>query len=140
MSHGCCGGPAGQAARRDFAALTAADGLSLASSPTFAITARLCTVLGDTPAEMLCSAAHVSPLSGMATMYLLMSAFHVAPWLNLIRERRPVGLRRNRGRSSREVRQQRAANGAPSKAETYDAPRRYGDVARVSKRLTRQCP
>ena len=32
-------------------------------------------------------AAHVSPLSGMATMYLLMSAFHAAPWLKLIRGR-----------------------------------------------------
>jgi hypothetical protein len=34
---------------------------------------------------MLCSATHVSPLSGMATMYLLMSAFHARPWLMLIR-------------------------------------------------------
>jgi hypothetical protein len=40
--------------------------------------------------EMLCSAAHVSPLSGMVTMYLLMSAFHAAPWLKLIRTRRLV--------------------------------------------------
>ena len=34
---------------------------------------------------MLCTA--VSPLNGMVTMYLLMSAFHAAPWLKLIRER-----------------------------------------------------
>ena len=47
--------------------------------------ALLTGVLGGGPAEMLCSAAHVSPLSGMVTMYLLMSAFHAAPWLKLIR-------------------------------------------------------
>jgi hypothetical protein len=34
---------------------------------------------------MLCSAPHASPLSQMATMYLLMSAFHAGPWLKLIR-------------------------------------------------------
>jgi len=32
----------------------------------------------------VCSAAHVSLLGGMVTMYLLMSAFHMAPWLKLI--------------------------------------------------------
>jgi hypothetical protein len=36
------------------------------------------------PAGMLCSAAwDVLPLSGMVPMYLLMSAFHLAPWLSL---------------------------------------------------------
>jgi hypothetical protein len=55
------------------------------SMPTFAIMALLTGGLGGGPAEMLCSAAHVSPLSGMVTMYLLMSAFHAAPWLKLIR-------------------------------------------------------
>jgi hypothetical protein len=45
--------------------------------------ALLTGVLGGGPAEMLCSAAPVSPLSGMVTMYLLMSAFHAAPWLKL---------------------------------------------------------
>ena len=47
--------------------------------------ALLTGVLGGGPAEMLCSSAHVSPLSGMVTMYLLMSALHAAPWLKLIR-------------------------------------------------------
>jgi hypothetical protein len=32
---------------------------------------------------MLC-AANPSPLSDMALMYLLMSAFHLTPWLRLI--------------------------------------------------------
>ena len=85
MSHACCGGSNGPATRPIAAPLGAADGLALAASPTFAIMALLSGVLGGGPAEMLCSAAQMSPLSGMATMYLLMSAFHAAPWLKLIR-------------------------------------------------------
>ena len=84
MSLACSGGSDGQATRRNAAALRAADGLALAASPTFAIMALLTGVRGG-PAEMLCSPAHASPLSGMVTMYLLMSAFHAAPWLKLIR-------------------------------------------------------
>ena len=90
MSQICCGGSNGQLTRRNAVGLKAADGLALAASPTFAIMALLTGVLGADPAEMLCSAAHVSPLSGMVTMYLLMSAFHAAPWLKLISERPPV--------------------------------------------------
>jgi hypothetical protein len=37
--------------------------------------------------DMLCSAMHASPLGGMMPMYLLMSAFHLAPWLRLIGHR-----------------------------------------------------
>ena len=66
---------------------TAADWLSLAAAPTFALMALL-TALGG-PSDMLCSAAHeASPLHGMALMYLLMSAFHSAAWLRLIASRR----------------------------------------------------
>ena len=72
MSQACSGGSDGQATRRNAAALRAADGLA---SPTFAIMALLTGVLGGSPAETLCPAGHVSPLSGMVTMYLLMSAF-----------------------------------------------------------------
>jgi hypothetical protein len=71
-----------------------ADGLAFAASPIFAIMALLTGVLGGGPADTLCSAAHGWPLSGMVTMYLLMSAFHVAPWLKLIPAARPIGLRR----------------------------------------------
>jgi hypothetical protein len=60
--------------------------LSLAAAPTFAIMALLSSVLGSGPLDALCSAA--SPLSGMVPMYLLMSAFHLAPWLKLISSRR----------------------------------------------------
>ena len=73
-------------------ALGAADWLSLAAAPTFAIMALLTSVLSGGPADILCSAA--SPLGGMVPMYLLMSAFHSAPWLKLIssrRKRRPRG-------------------------------------------------
>jgi hypothetical protein len=47
--------------------------------------ALLTGVLGGGPQDMFCAAAHdASPLNGMAPMYLLMSAFHSAPWLRLI--------------------------------------------------------
>ena len=62
----------------------AVDWLSLAAAPTFAMMALLTGVLGDGPADLMCSAAHGwSPLNGMIPMYLLMSAFHLAPWLKL---------------------------------------------------------
>jgi hypothetical protein len=65
------------------AALGAADWLSLAAAPTLAIMALLTAVLGGGPMDALCSAAHDTPLNGMVPMYLLMSAFHLAPWLKL---------------------------------------------------------
>ena len=68
-------------------ARTAADWLYLAAAPTFAIMALLTGVLGG-PADALCSIAGVSPLGGMMPMYLLMSAFHLAPWLKLLGGRR----------------------------------------------------
>lgn len=72
-------------------AIGAADFLYLAAAPTFAIMALLTPVLGGGAADALCSSA--SPLSGMVPMYLLMSAFHLAPWLKLISRRRN-GVRR----------------------------------------------
>jgi hypothetical protein len=72
-------------------ALGAADFLCLAAAPAFAIMALLTGVLGGGPPGMLCSAAHdTSPLGGMVPMYLLMSAFHSAPWLKLISGKRPA--------------------------------------------------
>jgi hypothetical protein len=74
-----------QAGRRsDAAAPGAAGWLGLAAAPTFAAMALLTWGPGA-DADMMCSAAHgVSPLSGMVPMYVLMSAFHSAPWLKLI--------------------------------------------------------
>ena len=76
--------------RGDAAAHGAAGWLGLAAAPTFAVMALLSCVTGG-DADMMCSAAHaVSPLSGMVPMYVLMSAFHLAPWLKLISRRRSV--------------------------------------------------
>jgi hypothetical protein len=63
-----------------------ATGLGLAAAPTFAAMA-LATSLGG-PTQMLCMGAHAPLLSGMAPMYLLMSAFHAGPWLKLLDGRR----------------------------------------------------
>jgi len=76
------------------AAAGAANWLCLAAAPTFAIMALLTGVLGGGPPDMLCSAMQdASPLSGMVPMYLLMSAFHSAPWLKLISRRRSAAPR-----------------------------------------------
>jgi hypothetical protein len=62
-----------------------ANWLCLAAAPTFAIMALLTAFRGSSPPDMPCAAAqHASPLSRMAAMYWLMSAFHAAPWLKLI--------------------------------------------------------
>ncbi|MBR1151998.1 hypothetical protein [Bradyrhizobium sp. JYMT SZCCT0428] len=68
------------------AAIGAADFLYLTAAPTFAIMALLTSVYGRGSLDALCSGA--APLSGMVPMYLLMSAFHLAPWLKLISRRR----------------------------------------------------
>jgi hypothetical protein len=59
--------------------------LSLAATPTFAFMALLTGVLDAGTPDVLCSGVQAaSVLSGMGTMYLLMSAFHSGPWLKLI--------------------------------------------------------
>jgi len=75
------------------AAKGAADFLYLAAAPTFAIMALLTGVFGGGPADALCSTAGASQLGGMMPMYLLMSAFHSAPWLKLIVGRRSEAAR-----------------------------------------------
>jgi len=91
MSEAYCGGSASGAIRQENGhapTLGAAGWLGLAAAPTFAIMALL-TGVGGGPLDMLCSAAQgASPLSGMVPMYLLMTAFHSAPWLKLISSRR----------------------------------------------------
>jgi hypothetical protein len=60
-----------------------ANWLCLAAAPTFAIMAILTAVTGG--ADMICSSMQgASALGGMATMYLIMSAFHLPPWLRLL--------------------------------------------------------
>ncbi len=68
----------------------AADWLGLAAAPTFALMALLTEVFGGGMQAMLCSAsAEGWPLTGMVPMYVLMSAFHLAPWLRLLSGRAP---------------------------------------------------
>ncbi|WP_407174982.1 hypothetical protein [Bradyrhizobium sp. STM 3562] len=77
----------------DGTALGAADWLSLAAAPTFATMALLTSVLGGGATDMLCTSAHPSPLGGMVPMYLLMSAFHLAPWLKFVSRQRAARMR-----------------------------------------------
>jgi len=73
--------------------MTGAENLSLAAAPTFAMMALLTGIHGGSMPDMICSAGQdASPLSGMVPMYLLMSAFHLAPWLRLLSRRRSGGV------------------------------------------------
>jgi hypothetical protein len=67
----------------------ATEWLSLAAAPTFGIMALLSIVVSDERLALICSTAHgASWLIGMVPMYMLMSAFHLGPWLRLIANRR----------------------------------------------------
>jgi hypothetical protein len=61
----------------------AAEWLGLAAAPTFAAMALATAVASDGTMGALCGTGGW-PLGGMAPMYLLMSAFHVSPWLRRI--------------------------------------------------------
>ncbi|WP_193187568.1 hypothetical protein [Nisaea sediminum] len=57
--------------------------LGLAASPTFALMALL---ESNSPQSPLCMAGSGGlPIGGMVWMYLLMSLFHLPPWLKLAR-------------------------------------------------------
>jgi hypothetical protein len=54
--------------------------LALAASPTFALMAWVAAT--DAPRMALCSSgSSILPIDGMTAMYLLMSLFHLSPWL-----------------------------------------------------------
>ena len=83
---------------RGLVAFRAADWLSLAAAPTFALMAVVTGIVDGGPHQMSCSAAmRMSPLTGMVPMYALMSAFHFTPWLRLISR----WTKRRRGRPPR---------------------------------------
>ena len=82
MSGVCSGGFDDSARRRSRLALGLANRLYLAAAPTFAVMSLIAVVTGDGSA--LCSATGTPALNGMAPMYLLMSAFHLPPWLKLM--------------------------------------------------------
>lgn len=56
--------------------------LGLAASPTFALMAWIAA--NDMQAMICASGPGHLPISGMAFMYLLMSIFHLSPWLKLV--------------------------------------------------------
>ena len=63
-------------------ALGMAGWLALVASPTFALMAWI--MAGDAPSIALCSSGlSFLPIDGMTVMYLLMSLFHLSPWLKL---------------------------------------------------------
>jgi hypothetical protein len=80
--------PGNETGRRSYMAAPGAAGLlGFAAAPTFALMAVL-TGVSSGDADVMCPAMHgVSHLSGMVPMYMLMSAFHAAPWLKLISRR-----------------------------------------------------
>ncbi|MCF3947415.1 hypothetical protein [Acidiphilium iwatense] len=60
--------------------------LGLAASPTFAFMAWIAAK--DAPPIALCSSgSSILPIDGMTAMYLLMSLFHLSPWLKLASSR-----------------------------------------------------
>ena len=62
------------------------DWLCLAAAPVFALMALATAFYGSSD---ICAAAPGGfPLGGMVPMYLLMSAFHLTPWLKLASGRR----------------------------------------------------
>jgi hypothetical protein len=75
-------------AGRGHAASGLARWFDLAAAPTFALMA-LWTAFFTGQPDMLCMAMQgSSPVSGMTVMYLLMSAFHAAPWLKFMPQAR----------------------------------------------------
>ena len=85
----CDGGARREHGLIDVAALGFADWLHLAATPTFLAMALSTGVFGGGAPDMACMAMQdASPLSGMTAMYLLMSCFHLTPWLSLFAGRR----------------------------------------------------
>ncbi|MCS0497282.1 hypothetical protein NVS89_19525 [Ancylobacter sp. MQZ15Z-1] len=62
------------------------DGLALGAAPTFALMAGI-TALNAPPMALCSTAPGGLPIDGMSAMYLLMSLFHLSPWLKRARLR-----------------------------------------------------
>ncbi|WP_315733769.1 MULTISPECIES: hypothetical protein [unclassified Bradyrhizobium] len=62
-----------------------ANGLRFAAAPTFALMAVLNAMARDGRSDVICTAMPAgAPLGDMTVMYLLMSAFHLVPWLKRV--------------------------------------------------------
>jgi hypothetical protein len=73
---------ANKASARIWQARGAAGWLALAASPTFALMAWIAA--NDAPPMAFCApGSSILPIDGMTAMYLLMSLFHLSPWLKL---------------------------------------------------------
>ena len=66
--------------------------LALGAAPTFAVMGLVTALPHAGPMSMTCPTAFESPLNGMGAMYLLMSAFHLPPWLTRFSRRRAAPL------------------------------------------------
>lgn len=80
----------GKIASSTWPAMDAAGRLGLAAAPAFALMALISAV--GSPGMTMCSAASTfMPLNEMALMYVLMSFFHLSPWMKILsaRSRRP---------------------------------------------------
>ncbi|ACI55618.1 hypothetical protein GGI64_005635 [Rhizobium leguminosarum] len=90
---GSTGNPSGRLTNQAGCIAThTADRLSLAAAPTFALMALLTATTGS--ADMICTTTpNAFPIGGMVPMYLLMSGFHLAPWLRLAAGWRGTGQR-----------------------------------------------
>ena len=63
--------------------------LGLAAAPTFAVMAVVTGLQEAHAGAMVCGPTPTSaPLGGMVVMYLLMSGFHLGPWLGRAFDRR----------------------------------------------------
>ncbi|HEV7308559.1 hypothetical protein [Ensifer sp.] len=67
----------------------AAAGMTLAAAPAFTLMAVLSGAPGAGPGQNACGGGLDTAVGGMTTMYLLMGAVHLAPWLRLVGVHRP---------------------------------------------------
>jgi len=63
--------------------------LALAAAPTLALMAGIAA--NDAPAALCASGSRLMPIDSMASMYLVMSLFHLSPWLKLVFDRPQTG-------------------------------------------------
>lgn len=81
---------ANQWSARTWPARGAAAWLALAASPTFALMAWIAANAAH-PFAFCAPGSSILPIDGMTAMYLLMSLFHLSPWLKLAAARSSGG-------------------------------------------------